>query len=60
MKQKTNKKDKVICIKCGKEYPKDEVVFYTIPSCCAVYEVSVCKKCNEKNKKEFDIPSCSC
>ncbi len=60
MKKEIEKREKIICVRCGKEFPKEEIVYQKVASCCAVYEVAMCKNCNEKYKKEVSFPSCNC
>ncbi len=39
---------KIKCYGCGKEIKEDEAISYTIPSCCGIDEIKVCKNCSEK------------
>jgi len=52
---------KIRCYTCGKEMNEDEAISYTVPSCCGVDEIKVCKKCSEELiKQEGENDECKC
>ncbi|PKP58501.1 MAG: hypothetical protein CVT88_07195 [Candidatus Altiarchaeales archaeon HGW-Altiarchaeales-1] len=65
-KTKTNTKKtdvkKIKCYTCGKEMNENEAISYTVPSCCGVDEIKVCKKCSEELIKqgENEDHGCNC
>ncbi len=62
-KTNTKKEDvkKIKCYTCGKEINEDEAISYTVPSCCGVDEIKVCRKCSEELiKQEGENDECKC
>ncbi|MEN3014057.1 MAG: hypothetical protein ABDH23_05550 [Endomicrobiia bacterium] len=56
--KKNKEQNKVKCNNCGKEVKVDEASIKKVYSCCSVYEVVLCKECDERQKENLSCWSC--